>query len=63
MYKHFHRPKVEERADAGDVFELEAAGGGKGLDVRSEGEGRIQGHSKAADLVDRGECAVIDCGR
>ena len=29
MYKHFYRLKVEESADAGDVFELEAAGGGK----------------------------------
>ena len=63
MYKNFRRFKVKESTDAGDVFELEAAGGGKSLDLRSEGKCRIQGHSKAADFVDRGECAAIDHDR
>ncbi|CAJ0941585.1 unnamed protein product [Ranitomeya imitator] len=45
--------------DSGNIFELEATGGGESLDVRFEGQGRVKGYSKAADFWDRGKCDFI----
>ncbi|CAJ0955659.1 unnamed protein product [Ranitomeya imitator] len=50
MHNHFSRLTVEERTDSGDIFELEATGGGKSLDVRFEVQGRVKGYSEAADF-------------
>ncbi|CAJ0934131.1 unnamed protein product [Ranitomeya imitator] len=36
--------------DSGNIFELEATGGGKSLDVRFVGQGRIESYSEAADF-------------
>ncbi|CAJ0940762.1 unnamed protein product, partial [Ranitomeya imitator] len=36
--------------DSGNIFELEATGGGKGLDVRFEEQGRVERYPEAADF-------------
>ncbi|CAJ0965000.1 unnamed protein product [Ranitomeya imitator] len=41
------------------MFELEVTGGGESLDVRFEGQGRIQGYSEAVDFGDREKCDFI----
>ncbi|CAJ0940546.1 unnamed protein product [Ranitomeya imitator] len=50
MHKHFSRLTVEERTDSGDIFELEATGGGQSLNVWFERQGRVKGYSEAADF-------------
>ncbi|CAJ0947645.1 unnamed protein product [Ranitomeya imitator] len=50
MHEHFSRLTVDERTDSGEIFELEATGGRKSLDVLFEGQGRVKGYSEAADF-------------
>lgn len=42
---------------------MEAAGSGEGLDVRFEGQGRVQGDPKALDLWDWVKCGAINSDR
>ncbi|CAJ0957023.1 unnamed protein product [Ranitomeya imitator] len=53
MHKSFSRLRAEEGTDSGNIFELEVAGGGKSLDVRFEGQGRVESYPEAADFRKR----------
>ncbi|CAJ0952225.1 unnamed protein product, partial [Ranitomeya imitator] len=57
------RLTVEERTDSGDIFQLEATGGGKNLDVRFEGQGRVKDYSEASDFRYGGKRDVVNCDR
>ncbi|XP_069610897.1 uncharacterized protein [Ranitomeya imitator] len=50
MHKSFGRLWAEEGTDSGNIFELEAIGGVKSLDVRFEGQGRVESYPEAADF-------------
>ncbi|CAJ0945347.1 unnamed protein product [Ranitomeya imitator] len=50
MHKRFSRLWAEEGMDSANIFALEATGGDKSLDVRFEGQGRIESYPEAADF-------------
>ncbi|CAJ0966308.1 unnamed protein product [Ranitomeya imitator] len=53
MHKSFSRLWAEEGTNSGNIFELEATGGGKGFNMRFEGQGRIESYPEAADFRKR----------
>lgn len=50
-----------DRVHLRNVFEVEAAGGGKGLNVLFKRQGGIKGIPKVENLWDWGKCVVINC--
>ncbi|CAJ0935560.1 unnamed protein product [Ranitomeya imitator] len=47
---------VKESTDPGNIFEFETTGGGKGLDMWLEREGRVEDHPEAPGVWDWGYC-------
>ncbi|CAJ0917827.1 unnamed protein product [Ranitomeya imitator] len=50
------RVAVKESTDPGNIFEFETTGGGKGLDMWLEREGRVEDHPEAPGVWDWGYC-------